>query len=207
LDLSLLSLYIVSIFLLIITPGPVVALVTDSACRYGARRALFTVLGTNGASLLLIAAAALIIAGVFQLSSTLLHLLSLAGCLLLAWIALQSLSELRHSETPAQRAAPQPSGFLRGFMVGIANPKDILFFVAFFPQFIAVTPSFSTSMTLLALIWLVMDLLILVSYIWLMRRGFFSARQRLIRLLAALFLLLVAAVGLVYSASKLLMGS
>ncbi|WP_437614798.1 LysE family translocator [Erwinia sp. V71] len=205
-DLSLLSLYIVAIFLLIITPGPVVALVTDSACRDGTRRALLTVLGTNGASLLLIAAAALIIAGVFQLSTLLLHLLSLAGSLLLGWIALQSLAELRRPGAPDHAAAPQPSGFLRGFMVGIANPKDILFFVAFFPQFIAITPSFSTSMTLLALIWLVMDLLILLTYIWLMRHAFFTARQRTVRLLAALFLLLVAVMGLVYSCGKLLMG-
>ena len=37
-----------------------------------------------------------------------------------------------------QMLNPKFGGFTKGFLVGISNPKDILFFSAFFPQFIQV---------------------------------------------------------------------
>ena len=59
--------YTVSVVLLLLTPGPVVALVTGTAVRHGYRQAWMTLLGTNGASLVLILMATLILAGVISL--------------------------------------------------------------------------------------------------------------------------------------------
>lgn len=52
-NLTLLSVYLTSIVLLIATPGPVVALVLNTASKRGLRQAVLTVFGTNWASLLL----------------------------------------------------------------------------------------------------------------------------------------------------------
>lgn len=78
-NLSLLAAYCAAIFLLIATPGPVVVVVANTAARFGARRALLTALGSNGASLLLIGVAALIITGLFAVDMRLLQWIGLLG--------------------------------------------------------------------------------------------------------------------------------
>ena len=48
-------------------------------------------------------------------------------------------------------------GFKQGFLVGISNPKDIIFFAAFFRQFIQITPHLNISLGVLTLDWIVLD--------------------------------------------------
>ena len=59
---TVLAAYIIAIVVLIGTPGPIVALVINAASRHGFKYALITVLGSNLASLVLLACAALVIA-------------------------------------------------------------------------------------------------------------------------------------------------
>ena len=75
--LEVLFAYILAVFMLIATPGPVVALVLRNASFYGFKVALFTSIGTNFASLILIVLAIAVILGVFQVSPFVLSLLSL----------------------------------------------------------------------------------------------------------------------------------
>lgn len=60
-------------------------------------------------------------------------------------------------------------------MTGLSNPKDILFFVSFFPQFIAVTRDFTTSILTLCLVWVIFDFAILTLYILTVKK--MDARQ------------------------------
>ncbi|KAE9771095.1 LysE family translocator, partial [Escherichia coli] len=48
---TLLAAYSLSVVTLLLTPGPVVALITTTASQHGYRRAFLTLIGTNGASL------------------------------------------------------------------------------------------------------------------------------------------------------------
>ncbi|MDE1169425.1 MAG: LysE family translocator [Pseudomonas sp.] len=195
--LSWLLAYALSVFLLIITPGPVVALVINTSLVAGPGRALWTALGSHFASLVLILLAALILTGSLLISPALLDGVSLAGCGYIAWLAAQGL------RAPAQPGGPaagrRSGGVLAGFLVGVSNPKDILFFVAFFPQFIHVTPSFNTSLAVLAGVWVVIDVAILLGYILLMRQPAALKYQGLIARLSALVLLLIALVGMGYA--------
>jgi|SRR5690554_406310 len=203
----LLLLYIATISLLIATPGPVVALVISDASRFGFRHAFRTVLGTNLASLLLIGSAALVITGLLSVNDLWLGWISLLGCVFIGWIALRALlGELRSSVEAAGEAGPvarRQYPALNGFMVGISNPKDIVFFIAFFPQFIGITQAPGVSLAVLTGVWVLFDLLILVAYITAMKSGFFQRRRRLISLLSASFLLLIALVGFVYSLKEI----
>jgi|SRR5690606_19813289 len=205
----LLLLYIATISLLIATPGPVVALVISDASRFGFRHAFRTVLGTNLASLLLIGSAALVISGLLSINDLWLGWISLLGCVFIAWIAARALlGELRSRAEAAEGAASSPEArrqfpALNGFMVGISNPKDIVFFIAFFPQFIGITQSPSVSLAVLTGVWILFDLLILVAYIAAMKGGFFQRRKRMISLLSASFLLLIALAGFAYSVKEI----
>lgn len=77
-NMTLLVAYILSVMMLLLTPGPVVALITGTAARYGYRNAFATAAGTNGASLVLIALATLMLKGVVSVSPLWLSLLVVA---------------------------------------------------------------------------------------------------------------------------------
>lgn len=198
-NMALLAAYMLAVLLLLATPGPVVALVMGTAAREGSRRAFMTVLGTNSASLVLIVLATLMLLGVVALSPVMLSLLGITGSLYIGWSAVSS---LMHKAQDIE-AVPARGGLLKGFLVGISNPKDILFFVAFFPQFIAITDDFTLSMLTLSLVWVVFDITVLSLYILTVQR-LLSGRYALrLERLSALFLLAVALFGIVYNVGEM----
>lgn len=200
LNLTLLSVYIIAVLFLLLTPGPVVLLVTGTAARAGYARAFLTLLGTNLASLVLIAFAVLAITGAVTLNHGYLALLGIGGSLFIGREAVRSLREFW-----AQRAVlvsdktVQAGGFMRGFLTGIANPKDILFFVSFFPQFIAISRDFTTSITTLCLLWILFDFAVMAGYIAAIKRFLPVTQSRRFAACAALFLLPLAVCGIVWN--------
>lgn len=203
-NLTLLAAYILAVLMLLLTPGPVVALVTGTAARYGSRKAFATVAGTNGASLVLIVLATLMLAGVVSLSPLLLYLLGTAGSLYIGWSAAVSLRSFTEKEpTVEQTVLNNRGGIVRGFLTGISNPKDILFFVAFFPQFIAVTSDFTASIVTLSFVWVVFDFTILSLYILTVKYWMPERHGRRIELVSSLFLLGISLCGMVYNVGKI----
>lgn len=130
---TLLAAYSLSVVTLLLTPGPVVALITTTAAQHGYRRAFLTLIGTNGASLVLIALAALMLAGVVSISAIWLGVLGLVGSLYIGVMAINGL-QTRASKPGLGARKRDNSGLIHGFLTGVANPKDILFFVAFSPS-------------------------------------------------------------------------
>ena len=197
-NLVLLSTYIMSILTLLLTPGPVVALVTGTATRYGYRRAFATVVGTNLASFVLILFAALMLIGVLSLEPLYLHVLGIMGSFFIGYMAIQSLRTVSDSggETTTASSA---GGIVQGFLTGISNPKDILFFVSLFPQFIAITSDFNTSILTLSIIWGIFDFSILSLYILLVKKWLPEKHKKRMEIVSSLFLLLVAIGGAIYN--------
>lgn len=195
---SLFVTYLFSVVLLLVTPGPVVALVTHTALQRGYRPAFITVAGTNLASLLLVAVAVMLLSGAVSVHPLCLPLVGMAGSLYIGWLAVGMLRQTGATEA----ATPRHGGFGVGFFTAIANPKDILFFAAFFPQFIRITPDFSLSVTLLTLGWVVLDLLILSLWIVSVRRYLPGRYLRAVNLTTALFLLGVALSGLLINSRE-----
>lgn len=198
-NVPLLTAYMLAVLLLLITPGPVVALITATAARDGRRRAFATLVGTNSASLVLMLLAMLMLLGVVALSPTYLSLLGIVGSLYIGWSALGG---LMNQAQPCE-AVNHRGGIIKGFLTGIANPKDILFFVAFFPQFIAVTDDFTLSMVTLSLVWTVFDVLVLSLYILAVTQWLPGRYHRRLEWLSSLILLAIAAVGLFYNVGEM----
>lgn len=200
---NLLLAYIASVFLLIATPGPVVALVIRNATRAGFKAALATSIGTNAASLVLILFSIAIILGIFHLSSSFLNILSLFGCVFIFYLGFssffQSLKAVHNAMNVESQSSvdskPLISYFTQGFSIAISNPKDILFFVAFFPQFIHVAQSLPLSFSLLVSLWILLDFSILLSYSLLMQKAIFLRFQKGIALLSDITLMLIGIIG------------
>lgn len=202
----LLFAYLAAIVLLIATPGPVVMLVVGTVARRGFRQGMLTAVGANAASLVMIAGAMLMVFGVVLVSDRLLAGLHVAGCIFIAVLAIRTLlGEWRAGKTrdgndsregePASQARRLP-GVVRGFLVGIANPKDLLFFVAFFPQFVGITPDSRVSLAILAALWIAVDFTILTSYMAAINHPLIQRKQRWITASSAGALLVIALAGL-----------
>lgn len=127
-------------FLLIVVPGPSVLFVIGRALAQGRRAALTTVLGNTLGSYALVVAVALGVGTVVERSVLVFTTLKLAGAAYLVYLGVKAIRG-RHSLPAAFTGdGPAPHGSLRtlgeGFVVGVANPKTIIFFAAVLPQFV-----------------------------------------------------------------------
>ncbi len=119
---------------LVVTPGPIVTLVISTGATRGMRAALTTVAGTTLGNALLLLAIALGLSWVLANALVLFEILRWAGAAYLVWLGIQA---WRHAGEVSQ--APSPGArvyFTRGVFVALSNPKTIVFFTAFLPQFI-----------------------------------------------------------------------
>lgn len=72
---------------------------------------------------------------------------------------------MRLFQAPADDSPGARRGsFGRALLVGLSNPKDILFLVAFLPAFISLQAPLAQQAPLLLAIWAAIDLLVLVAY-------------------------------------------
>jgi homoserine/homoserine lactone efflux protein len=130
--------FVLATTILILIPGPNVSLIVANSIAYGTRYGLLTVAGTTSAI-------------VVQLALTALGLSAMLGVLAgwidwVRWIGVAYLLYLGIRQWTAPpvdltRTRPQPRSFraiaLRGFLISLTNPKTLLFYGAFFPQFIS----------------------------------------------------------------------
>ena len=151
--------YATAVIVMIATPGPVMLLVASAGQQGGYKKALETIFGTNFASLLLITASILVLKGVLSINGYIFDIIKVLGCAYIAFLGYEILKEVKGTPQTAEvgQVQPKEGGFKKGFLVGISNPKDIIFFSAFFPQFIHVTPNINSSLLVLTVVWIILD--------------------------------------------------
>jgi threonine/homoserine/homoserine lactone efflux protein len=126
-------------FLLIIVPGPSVLFVIGRALSQGRRAALTTVVGNTLGAYVLVVAVALGVGTIVERSAVVFTALKLVGAGYLVYLGVKAVRQ--RGSLPAVFAGEGAArGTLRtvweGFMVGVANPKTIVFFAAVLPQFV-----------------------------------------------------------------------
>jgi homoserine/homoserine lactone efflux protein len=138
---------------IIVILGPNVLIIISTSITHGRVRGLQTVAGTSTAMAIQLLIAAL---GTSYLVSNL-----ATGFLWLKWLGAAYLMYLgiKHLFLAfrRQQSAPQVSAmgsFQRGFWVSLTNPKTILFFGAFLPQFTVLSSSYESQIALLSLVFL-----------------------------------------------------
>lgn len=131
-------LYVAAVFVLTVTPGPSVLMCVSTAVNLGPRKALITSLGSTSAIVGLMTLSALGLGALLAASETLFTALKWAGAAYLAYLGVRALlapaSDIRVGGGAA--AASGRRLFAQGFLVGLSNPKALLFFGALFPQFL-----------------------------------------------------------------------
>ena len=119
-----------------VIPGPMVALVVGNSLRHGARAGLLNVAGAQLGLAIMIGTLVVGLASIIATMGWWFDWLRLAGAAYLVWIGWKLL-RASGEVTAAQPPRPPRGGFfLQGFLVMMSNPKVLLFFGAFIPQFV-----------------------------------------------------------------------
>ncbi len=128
--------YLLACVVIIIVPGPTVTLIIANSLSHGVRAGLLNVAGTQLGIAFMIALVGFGLASLIEALGWWFEVVRLAGAAYLIWLGVKL---IRSTGTLGDRhAAPAPRGgfFLQGFLVAISNPKTLVFFGAFLPQFI-----------------------------------------------------------------------
>lgn len=126
-------------FVLIVAPGPSVLFVIGRALAQGRRAALTTVLGNTLGAYALVVAVALGIGAIVERSALVFTALKLVGAAYLVYLGVKAVRQRGSLQAEFTGAGPAHGGWRtmwEGFMVGVANPKTIVFFAAVLPQFV-----------------------------------------------------------------------
>ncbi|MFC7549708.1 LysE family translocator [Plantactinospora sp. GCM10030261] len=126
--------------LLVLVPGPSVLFVIGRSLSLGRRGGLMSVLGNELGALPLVAAVAFGVGTVVAESVVVFTVVKFLGAAYLVYLGVQA---VRHRDAAGRADEPRedrhtPSWTLlrQGFVVGVTNPKTIVFFVAALPQFV-----------------------------------------------------------------------
>jgi homoserine/homoserine lactone efflux protein len=137
-DLSLYLSFIAAVTVLMLIPGPNVALIVANSVPHGPRYGLLTVAGTSAAMVLQLGLVAL---GMTQLLGALGAWFELLRWIGVAYLVFLGLAQWRApvvdlTKTRPDRKSPRAM-VTRALLVSMTNPKTLFFYGAFFPQFIS----------------------------------------------------------------------
>ena len=121
-----------------LTPGPNGLLALTHGALFGIKKTISTVLGGSLGFALVIAMSMFGIGALLKASVELLVVLKWLGGAYLIWLGIQvwRSAPIGENAPAGNKAVSNSSRFSQGLLSAVTNPKGILFFVAFLPQFI-----------------------------------------------------------------------
>ena len=121
---------------IILIPGPSNLFVVGRALVYGRRKAVLTAVGNAVGEF---AAAALVAIGlgtIVQQSALVFAIVKYAGAAYLIYLGVKAFRDRGRLPEQPETAGPGRVSAFEGFLVGVLNPKTVLFFLAMLPQFV-----------------------------------------------------------------------
>jgi homoserine/homoserine lactone efflux protein len=181
-DASLLLAFIATVTVLMLIPGPNVALIVANSVAYGARYGLLTVAGTSSAMVVQLGLTAL---GMTELLGTLGVWFAWLSWIGVAYLLYVGVMQWRAPVVDLTRTRAEPKSaraiFVRALLVSLTNPKTLFFYGAFFPQFIVMTRDVGSQVAILSAVFL--GIAIVVDGAWALvagrARGLLATRGRL----------------------------
>ncbi|MBU1359408.1 MAG: LysE family transporter [Gammaproteobacteria bacterium] len=156
-------------FALAVIPGPTMLMALSNGISGGIRAALWGMAGASVGAGVLIAAVALGLGSVMAASEWLFNAVRVAGVAYLVWIGIQL---WRNPPLDIRRALALSSGnalrgrvaLLRSLTVALSNPKTLLFFAAFLPQFVDTAQPQAPQYVVLGAMFVLIDGCVMLGY-------------------------------------------
>ena len=128
--------YVVACFVIAVVPGPTVTVIVANSLAYGTRAGLLNVAGTQAGLAVLMATVVVGLSTVIAVMGVWFDWIRLAGAAYLVWLGWKLLRSPDELGSRSRAAAPRGGFFLQGLLVILSNPKGLLWFGAFIPQFV-----------------------------------------------------------------------
>ncbi|WP_025822055.1 LysE family translocator [Shewanella marina] len=161
-------LYLFAILLIAISPGTIAVLSMSHGIHYGKTKSLATAAGSVTSALLLMMASAAGLGALLSASEYGFTVLKWCGAAYLLFLGVKLLLSKQQDQqfnlNKKQGTGSPLQLFKQAFMVGISNPKDLLFFAALFPQFINMSEPQAPQLSILAGTWAVVDFSFVMIY-------------------------------------------
>lgn len=141
--------YIVACFVIALVPGPTVTVIVANSLAHGSRAGLLNVAGTQLGLALMMAILVVGLSSVIAAMGWLFDWLRWAGAAYLVWLGWKLLRAPDAMVDIQKSSVPKGGFLLQGFLVLMANPKALLWFGAFIPQFIDPTGNYVGQIVLL----------------------------------------------------------
>ena len=160
-DMHLYFAFVLAVTILMLIPGPNVALIVANSVAYGPRFGLLTVAGTSSAMVLQLA---LTVLGMTELLGTLGTWFEWIRWIGVAYLIYLGVAQWRAPPVNLAEVAPEPRSaramFTRALLVSLTNPKTLFFYGAFFPQFVVTSRNVDAQVAILTATFLVLAVLL-----------------------------------------------
>jgi homoserine/homoserine lactone efflux protein len=181
-DLHLFLAFVLAVTVLMLIPGPNVALIVANSVTYGFRYGLLTVAGTSSA---MIVQLGLTVLGMTELLGTLGAWFEWIRWIGVAYLIYLGVAQWRALAVNLAEVVPEPKSaramFTRALLVSLTNPKTLFFYGAFFPQFVVTSHDVGAQVVILSATFLL--LAVLLDGCWALAagraRGLLAMRGRL----------------------------
>jgi threonine/homoserine/homoserine lactone efflux protein len=135
-----LAAFLVTVYVVILIPGPSVIFIVSRGIALGRRAALATVLGNSGGFATLLLVVSLGLGAIIERSDAVFVTLKLIGAAYLVYLGLRNIRDRKALAGLLRVGEITPKPMRRivreGYVVGVTNPKGLIIFTAILPQFI-----------------------------------------------------------------------
>jgi threonine/homoserine/homoserine lactone efflux protein len=172
--------FVAACIALALLPGPVVTLLIANGLRHGTRAALVNITGVQAGLAIVIGIVAIGLTSLMATMGYWFDWVRFAGAAYLVWLGIKLIwSPVEGVNAVALPPPPRGGFFLQGFLVLLANPKVLVFFGAFIPQFMDMEKDHVSQVALLGITFMVIAGMTDAIYALLAGRArlFFSARR------------------------------
>jgi len=157
-DMLMLAVFIPACFALNLAPGPNNLLALNNGKTYGIKPAVMAGTGRLFAFMLMITLVATGLSAVLYTSEYVFMIIKVVGACYLFWLAYQTWNASgKIKEVSVNHAYNQTTLMKQEFLLAAGNPKAILIFTAFLPQFISVSEPVQPQFLLLGSLFLILE--------------------------------------------------
>ena len=171
--------FVAACIALALLPGPIVTLVIANGLRHGTRAALINVAGAQAGLTIVIGIVAIGLTSLMATMGYWFDWVRFAGAAYLVWLGVRLVWSPVEGVDADVPSPPRGGFFLQGFVVLLSNPKVLVFFGAFIPQFVDMSKDHFPQVALLGVTFMVIAVMTDAVYALLAGRArkFFSARR------------------------------
>lgn len=167
--------YLAAWTLVALSPGPAVFFTMSQAARHGNQGALAGTAGILLGHFVCFTFVALGLAAVLAQMSGAMTVIRIVGALYLMYLGAKMILSKTQAVPDVTAAAPKPLAshniLLQGLLVQLTNPKNLMFVLAFLPQFIAADRPLLPQLAIMLTVTVVIDAAFLMGYAQIATRG------------------------------------